>query len=139
VVGLGDVRLWWITPVQLCVSLQRIFQSAVTENRTYSKEVEHLPALEDFVGALTVSPLPRWRLRLLPLPILLAGSLGCHFQIRLPRVARGLRRKGWRDLASLGLFKGDEGEARILLGIQKFLGGLKIGSTDFTRSYRGVK
>jgi hypothetical protein len=25
------------------------------------------------------------------------------------------------------------------LGIQKLLGGLKIGSTDFTLSYRGVK
>jgi hypothetical protein len=25
------------------------------------------------------------------------------------------------------------------LGIQKFLSGLKIGSTDFTLSYRGVK
>jgi hypothetical protein len=27
----GDIGLWWITPVQLCVSLQRIFQSAVIE------------------------------------------------------------------------------------------------------------
>jgi hypothetical protein len=68
---------------------------------------------EFIVGALTVSPLPRWRLRLFPLPILLTGSLGCHFQIRLPQVARALRRKGQRDLASLGLLKGDEGEARI--------------------------
>jgi hypothetical protein len=31
----------------------------------------------------------------------------------LPRVARGLRRKRRSDLASLGLFKGDEGEERI--------------------------
>jgi hypothetical protein len=33
---------------------------------------------EIIVGALTMSPLPR-RLRLLALPILLVGSLGCHF------------------------------------------------------------
>jgi hypothetical protein len=32
------------------------------------------------IGALTVSPLPRRRLRFLPLPILLVGSLGCHFR-----------------------------------------------------------
>jgi hypothetical protein len=36
--------------------------------------------IQEFViGALTVSPLPRRRLRLLPFPILLVGSLGCHF------------------------------------------------------------
>jgi hypothetical protein len=34
---------------------------------------------EIIVGALTVSPFPRRRLRLLPLPILLVGSLGHHF------------------------------------------------------------
>jgi hypothetical protein len=35
---------------------------------------------EIVVGALTVSPLPRWRLRLLLLlPIFIAGSLGHHF------------------------------------------------------------
>jgi hypothetical protein len=34
---------------------------------------------EIIVGALTVSPFPRWRLRLLPLPILLVGSFGRHF------------------------------------------------------------
>jgi hypothetical protein len=59
---------------------------------------------EIIVGALTVSPFPRWRLRLLPLPILLVGSLGRHFDICSPRVAQGLRRKGRRDLARLGLF-----------------------------------
>jgi hypothetical protein len=32
----------------------------------------------------------------------------------------------------LGLVKGGEGGARIWLGIQKLLGGLKIGSMDFT-------
>jgi hypothetical protein len=57
------------------------------------------------VGALTVSPLPRRRLRLLLLPILLVRSLGRHFLIRSPRVARGLRRKGRRDLVGLGLSK----------------------------------
>jgi hypothetical protein len=34
---------------------------------------------EIIVGALTVSPFPRRRLRLLPLPILLVGSLGRDF------------------------------------------------------------
>jgi hypothetical protein len=34
---------------------------------------------EIIVGALTVSPFPTRRLRLLPLPILLVGSLGRHF------------------------------------------------------------
>jgi hypothetical protein len=61
---------------------------------------------EIIVGALTVSPFPRRRLRLLSLPILLVGSLGCHFWIRSPRVAWGMRRKGRRDLARLGLYKG---------------------------------
>jgi hypothetical protein len=66
---------------------------------------------EIIVGALTVSPSARRRLRLLPLPILLGGSLGRHFLICSPRVARGLRRKGQRDLAGLGLFQGGEGGA----------------------------
>jgi hypothetical protein len=34
---------------------------------------------EIIVGALTMSPFPRRRLRLLPLPILLVGSFGHHF------------------------------------------------------------
>jgi hypothetical protein len=50
--------------------------------------------VEIVVGALTVSPLPKRRLRLFLLPILLVGSLGHHFWVRSPRVARGLRRKG---------------------------------------------
>jgi hypothetical protein len=49
---------------------------------------------EIVVGALTVSPLPRRRLRLLLLPILFVGSFGRHFWICSPRVARGLRGKG---------------------------------------------
>jgi hypothetical protein len=68
---------------------------------------------EIVVGALTVSPLPRRRLCLLLLPILLVRSLGRHFLIRSPRVARGLRRKGRRDLAGLGLFQGGEGGVRL--------------------------
>jgi hypothetical protein len=48
---------------------------------------------EVVVGALTVSPLPRRRRRLLLLPILLR-SLGRHFWIHSPRVAQGLRGKG---------------------------------------------
>jgi hypothetical protein len=59
---------------------------------------------EIIVGALTVSPFPRRWLRLLLFPILLVGSFGRHFLICLPRVARGLRRKGRRDLARLELF-----------------------------------
>jgi hypothetical protein len=39
---------------------------------------------EIIVGALTVSPFPRRRLQLLPLPILLVGSFGCHFLIHSP-------------------------------------------------------
>jgi hypothetical protein len=35
---------------------------------------------EVIIGALTVSPLPGRRLQFLPLPILLVGSLGCHFR-----------------------------------------------------------
>jgi hypothetical protein len=72
---------------------------------------------EVIVGALTVSPLPRRRLRLLLLPILLARSLGCHFLIRSPRVARGLRRKGWRDLVGLGLSKEVKVECGSVWGI----------------------
>jgi hypothetical protein len=45
--------------------------------------------IEIVVGALTVSPLPRRRLRLLLLPILFR-SLGRYFWIRSPRVARRL-------------------------------------------------
>jgi hypothetical protein len=48
-------------------------------------------------------------------------------------VCSGAAKKGWRDSASLGLIKGGEDGARILLG------GLKIGSTGFTLSYRRVK
>jgi hypothetical protein len=67
---------------------------------------------EIIVAALTVSPFPRRWLRLLPLPILLVGSLGRHFLIRSPRVAWGLQRKGQRDLARLGFFQGGEGGVR---------------------------
>jgi hypothetical protein len=45
--------------------------------------------IEVVKGALTVCPLSRWWLRLFLLPILLR-FLGRHFQIRSPRVARGL-------------------------------------------------
>jgi hypothetical protein len=53
VVRSGDIGLWWITPVQLYVSLQRILGQRLQNNRTYSKVVEHLPALEDFVQKTT--------------------------------------------------------------------------------------
>jgi hypothetical protein len=68
---------------------------------------------ENIVGALTVSPLSRRWLQLLLLLILLVGSLGHHFWIRSPRVARGLRGEGRRDLARLGLFQGGEGGVRL--------------------------
>jgi hypothetical protein len=94
--------------------------------------------LKIIVGALTVSPLPRRRLRLLLLPILLR-SLGRHFLIRLPRVAQGLWRKGRRDLIGLGLSKGVKAECGSDWGILKILGRLQIESTVFTWCYRGVK
>jgi hypothetical protein len=89
-------------------------------------------------GAFTVSPLPRRQLRLLFLPILLR-SLGRHFQIRSPRVARGLRGKGRGDLVGLGLSKRERAECSSIWGIWKVLGGLQIGRTVFTWCYRRVK
>jgi hypothetical protein len=79
---------------------------------------------EIVVRALTVSPLSRRRLRLLLLPILLVGSLGCHFWIHSPRVARGLQRKGRRDLVGLGFSKGVKAECDFGWWIWKVLGGL---------------
>jgi hypothetical protein len=76
---------------------------------------------EFVVGALIVCPLSKWRLRFLPLPILLVGSLGCHFQLCLPRVARGLRRKGRRDLLVLGFSKGVKVERGSDWGFGNFL------------------
>jgi hypothetical protein len=64
--------------------------------------------------ALTVCPLPGRRLRLL-LPILLR-SLGRHFQIRSPRVARGLRGKGWGDFGWIGALQEGERGMRLYLG-----------------------
>jgi hypothetical protein len=89
-------------------------------------------------GALTVSPLSGQRLRLLLLPILLR-SLGRHFQIRSPRVARGLRGKGRGVLVGSGLSKRERAECGSIWGIWKVLGGLQIGSTVFTWHYCGVK
>jgi hypothetical protein len=95
---------------------------------------------EIVVGTRTVSPLLRRRLRLLLLlPILLIGSVGCHFWIYSPRVARELRRKGQRDLTRLGFSKGVKVECGSDWGIWKVLGGLQIGSIDFTWCYRRVK
>jgi hypothetical protein len=37
VVWLGDVGLWWIAPVPLCVYLQRIFSQRLQRNRIYSE------------------------------------------------------------------------------------------------------
>jgi hypothetical protein len=89
---------------------------------------------EIVVGTLTVSPLSRRWLRLLFLPILLVRSLGRHFMIRSPRVARGRR-----DLVGLGLSKEVKVECGFIWRIWKVLGGLQIASTVFTWRYRGVK
>jgi hypothetical protein len=94
--------------------------------------------IEVVKGALTVCPLPRRRQRFFLLPILLR-SLGCHFQIRSPRVARGLPGKGWGDLGGSGFSEREKAECGSILGILEFLDGLQIGSTVFTRHYRGVK
>jgi hypothetical protein len=37
----------------LCVPAEDFFSQRLQKNRTYSKEVEHLPALEDFVQKTT--------------------------------------------------------------------------------------
>jgi hypothetical protein len=66
-------------------------------------------------GALTVRPLSRWLLHLFLLPILLR-FLGCHFQIRSPRVARGLRGKGRGDFGWIGALEEGEGGLRLYLG-----------------------
>jgi hypothetical protein len=71
-------------------------------------------------GALTVSPLPRRWLRLILLPILLR-SLGRHFQLCSPRVARGLRGKGRGVLVGLGLSKRERAECGSIWGFEKFL------------------
>jgi hypothetical protein len=71
--------------------------------------------VEVVVGALTMSPLPGWRLRLLLLPVLLR-SLGRHFQIRSSRVARGLRGKGRGDFGWIGALQEGEGGVRLYLG-----------------------
>jgi hypothetical protein len=82
--------------------------------------------IEIVVGALTVSPLPRWRLHLLRLPILLR-SLGRHFWIRSPRVARGLRGKGRGDLVGLELSKRVKRGVRLCFGgFGKFLADCRL-------------
>jgi hypothetical protein len=83
------------------------------------------------VGALTVSPFPRRRLRLLLLLPILLRSLGRNFWIRSPRVARGLQRKERGDLVGLGFSKGVKVECGSDWGIWKVLGGLQIGNTVF--------
>jgi hypothetical protein len=94
--------------------------------------------IEVVKGALTVCPLSRWRLCLFLLPILLR-FLGHHFQIHSPRVARGLRGKGRGDLGGLGFSKREKAECDFIWGILEVLGRLQIGSTVFTRRYRGIK
>jgi hypothetical protein len=94
--------------------------------------------IEVIEGALTVCPLPRRQLRFLLLPILLR-SLGRHFQIRSPRVARGLPGKRRGDLGGLGFSKREKAGCGSIWGILEVLGGLQIESTVFTRCYRRVK
>jgi hypothetical protein len=119
---------------------KRFAKSGAPVNKTFFLEQTlKNKFFEIVVGALTVSPLPRRRLRLLLLPILLVRSLGRHFLIRSPRVTQGLRRKGRRDLVGLGLSKGVKAECGSNWGIWKVLGRLQIESTIFTWCYRGVK
>jgi hypothetical protein len=94
--------------------------------------------IEVVKGALIVCPLSRRRLRLFLLPILLR-FLGHHFQIRSPRVAQGLRGKGRGDLGGFWFSKREKAECGSIWEILEVLGGLQIGSTVFTRRYRGVK
>jgi hypothetical protein len=94
--------------------------------------------IEVIKGALTVCPLSRRRLRLFLLPILLR-FLGRHFQIRPPRVARGLWGKGWGDLGGLGSSKREKAGCGSIWGILEVLDGLQMESTVFTRCYRRVK
>jgi hypothetical protein len=70
---------------------------------------------EVVVGALTVSPFLSRRLHLFLLPVLLR-SLGRHFQICSPRVARGLRGKGPGDFGWIGALQEGEGGVRLYLG-----------------------
>jgi hypothetical protein len=70
--------------------------------------------LEVVVGALTVSPFPGRRLHLFLLPVLLR-SLGRHFQIHSPRVARGLWGKGRGDFGWIGALQEGEGGVRLYL------------------------
>jgi hypothetical protein len=71
--------------------------------------------IEVVKGALTVCPLSRRRLRLFLLPILLR-FLGRHFQIRSPRVARGLQGKGRGDFGWIGPLQEGEGGLWLYLG-----------------------
>jgi hypothetical protein len=64
---------------------------------------------EFIIGALTVSPFPRRQLRILPLPILLIGSLGRQFPDLFSMSCSGAAEKGRGDSASLGLVKAGGG------------------------------
>jgi hypothetical protein len=44
----GDVGLWWITLVQLCVSLRRIFQSVVIEKQNLFRKSRTLTGFGGF-------------------------------------------------------------------------------------------
>jgi hypothetical protein len=79
--------------------------------------------IEVVKGVLIVCPLSRRRLRLFLLPILLR-FLGHHFQIRSPRVARGLQGKGRGDLGGLEFFKREKAECGSICGILEVLAGL---------------
>jgi hypothetical protein len=48
VVWLGDVGLWWVAPVQLCVSLQRIFSQRLERKRIYSETSRTLTGFGGF-------------------------------------------------------------------------------------------
>jgi hypothetical protein len=82
--------------------------------------------IEVVEGALTVFPLPRRQLHLLLLLILLR-SLGRYFQIRSPRVARGLRGKRREDFGWIGALQEGEGGVRLYFGsFGKFLADCRL-------------
>jgi hypothetical protein len=96
---------------------ERIAKRGAPVDKTLVLEQTHgNKFFEIVVGTLTVSPLSKRRLRLLFLPILLVRSLGRHFLIRSPRVARGLWKKGAERFGLIGALQGGEGRVRLCLG-----------------------
>jgi hypothetical protein len=112
--------------VYICHGKRFVRRGAPIDKTLFLEQTLKNKFFEIIVGTLTVSPLSRRRLRLLFLPILIVRSLGRHFLIRSPRVARGLRRKGRRDLVGLGLSKEMKAECGSVWGFGKFLADCRL-------------